>query len=344
MARLKANVGGHWVTGENAQQLVNNAIEKQRKASGAPTVKAYAEDYIKLYKQGKIEQNTLVGYRGYLKNHIVPAMGDMRINEITVSIVQEYINAKAEKLTAKTIKEHIGFMASVFDGAVEDEIIPRNPFRSKRIEIKGRKSEKVRAITEDEYSQFEREVLPCLTGSTQLYAAITLYTGMRQGEICALRWENIDFESKRIRLRKSIAWASKNKGDVKDPKTENGKRDPVIMPQLMPILKAHAQPSGYLIRGQRSKDNTPASHETMTRLNERIKKAEAAAGMEHVFGNRRGRHTIATLMNNADIDSKTIENQLGHYSAAFTSRQYMDSQAKQVERSMEKLSAYIGQI
>ena len=54
--------------------------------------------------------------------------------------------------------------------------------------------------------------------------------------------------------------------------------------------------------------------------------------------------TVDILMNNAGIDDKTIENQVGHYSAEFTRRQYMNHQSKQVERGMAKLSDYIAQI
>jgi integrase len=118
-------------------------------------------------------------------------MGDMDIQEVTVSIVQEYINSKAHILAAKTIKEHINLMAAAFDGAVEDDLISRNPFRSKRINMIGKQSVTVEAYTEDEYRNFEKLVLPCLEESTKLFAAITLYTGMRRGEICALRWEDI---------------------------------------------------------------------------------------------------------------------------------------------------------
>ena len=188
MARLKVKINGRWVTGENAQQLVNNVLCSQSAGNSGQTVREYSERFIKLFKSnGAIEQNTLVGYKGYLKNHIYPALGDMDIQEITADGVQEYINGKADKLSEKTIKEHIRLMSAIFDGAVEDELISKNPFKSKRLKIIGRESKAVEAYTEDEYRNFEREVLPRLEGSTQLFAAITIYTGMRRGEICALR-------------------------------------------------------------------------------------------------------------------------------------------------------------
>lgn len=344
MARLKAKINGQWVTGENAQQLVNNALSKQAPTYSGQTVKEYSERFIRLYKgNGAIEQNTLVGYRGYLKNHIIPAMGEMDIQEVTADTVQEYINGKAQRLAAKTIKEHINFMASIFDGAIEDDLISKNPFRSKRLKIIGKESVTVEAYTEDEYKDFVTEVLPRLDESAQLFAGITLYTGMRRGEICALRWEDIDLENMRIHATKSIAWPCQNQGIVKEPKTKNGIRNPVIMPQLLFILKRYQRKSGYLIRGQRSKKDEPITGQALKNLYDRIEKAIKESGIDFDFKsiNRRGRHTMATFMNNAELDNKTIESQIGHYDVRFTRERYMNAQAKQEEREMNKLSSYL---
>ena len=64
MARLKAKINGQWVTGENAQQLVNNALSKQAPKYSGQTVKEYSERFIRLYKgNGAIEQNTQISLR-----------------------------------------------------------------------------------------------------------------------------------------------------------------------------------------------------------------------------------------------------------------------------------------
>ena len=77
------------------------------------------------------------------------------------------------------------------------------------------------------------------------------------------------------------------------------------------------------------------------RTNKGVRLTES--GIEFDFGNinRRGRHTMATFMNNAELDDKTIESQLGHYNVRFTRERYMNSQAKQEERGMDKLASYM---
>lgn len=61
-------------------------------------------------------------------------------------------------------------------------------------------------------------------------------------------------------------------------------------------------------------------------------------------GKRAGRHTVATFMNNADVDEKTITSQIGHHDIAFTRKQYMNAQMRQMQRSMDKLGNYIENI
>ncbi len=344
MKRLKAKVNGRWITGENAQQLVNKALTHQQVEKCGYTVEEYLEDFIRVFKSnGAIERNTLIGYKGYLKNHIYNEFKDMDIREVTVNTVQQYINAKAPILSAKTIKEHINLLASAFDGAIEDDLISKNPFRSKRLRIIGKESTVVEAYTEDEYRDFEKVVLPRLEKNAQLFAAITLFTGMRRGEICALLWSDIDFDAKRIRVTKSIAWPAQNQGIVKTPKTQNGFRNPVILPQLYLILDRYKQKNGYVIHGQKAMADEPISRQGIKRLYERIENTVRESGISFDFRsiNRRGRHTFATFMNNAKLDDKTIESQLGHYDAKFTRERYMNSQDKQIERGMDKLASYL---
>jgi len=347
MARLKAQIDGRWITSDNAQNLVDKALKSQAVKGSGFTVKDYAVRYMRLYKENNsIANNTLIGYRGYLQNHLYPAIGYRDISEITVDIIQDYINSKSTEYTQKTIKEHITLMAEIFDGAIEDGLIAKNPFRSKRLKIFGKESKRIEAYTEDQFRQFEKEVLPKLTGSDQLFAALSMYTGMRRGEICALRWEDIDFANKRIAVFKAVAWPAQNQGIVKRPKSCNGERRPIILPQLYFILSRYQDKKGYLIQGRKANEDKPITREGIKRLYERIANCVCESGIDFDIRslNRRGRHTMATFMNNAALDEKTIESQLGHHDIKFTRAQYMNAQAKQEERSMERLAAYIAQI
>ncbi|MBE5769743.1 MAG: hypothetical protein E7336_00050 [Clostridiales bacterium] len=230
----------------------------------------------------------------------------MDLKDITVDTVQTYINGKAPACARKTLKEHITLAAEIMDGALEDGWIAKNPFRSSRLKIIGQESAVVEAFTEDEYHLFEREILPILPTSAKLFAAITLYTGMRRGEICALRWEDIDFSRKRIHVTKSVSWPGQNQGILKQPKTHNGVRHPIIILPLLVILLQYRKEQGYVIQGERAKEDTPITRQGIKRLYERIDRAvvDSGCGVDFHSLNRRGRHTIATFMNNAALIRK----------------------------------------
>ena len=347
MARLKAKALDKWVTGDTPQQLVDKALahQEEKEKGDIPTFREYASKYMKLYKEnGAVAVNTLVGYRGYLKNHLYPVFGDMRLDEITPDKVQNYIKDKAESLSEKTIKEHIHFMGEIFDFVKEDGFVRDNPVKSKRIKIFGKKSKKVIAYTNEEYRELTQTLLPALDGPAKLYAAISLYAGARQGEICALQWQDVDFKKNRLNITKSVAWGGKNKGFVKEPKTENGERGIVIIPLLLDILKEAKRESGYLIYGEKAGNNAPISDTGITCLNERIHLTEEKEGVTARFSNKRARHTMATYMNNAQVDSKTLQAQMGHYNIDFTRKQYMNPQEEQKDSEMQRLADYIAKI
>ena len=81
----------------------------------------------------------------------------------------------------------------------------------------------------------------------------------------------------------------------------------------------------------------------MKNLYDRIDKAVKLCGIDFDIKsiNRRGRHTVATFMNNAELDDKTIESQLGRFDVRFTRQRYMNTQDKQIQRGMDKLAAYM---
>ena len=81
----------------------------------------------------------------------------------------------------------------------------------------------------------------------------------------------------------------------------------------------------------------------MKNLYDRIDKAVKLCGIDFDIKsiNRRGRHTMATFMNNAELDDKTIESQLGHYDVRFTRQRYMNAQDNQIRREIDKLVTYL---
>ena len=350
MATLKAKIGDTWITGSSVQQLVDKALQRkaeQEKPSPVitPTVQEYCDTYMATFRaEGTIAGNTRIGYLGYLRNHIYPALGTLHVHEITAEVIQNYIIKKAGVLAAATIKKHLELLVQIFDCAVDEELIVKNPFKNRRLKVFGKDSVPTVAYTEEEFKRIETCLLPYLRGSDLLYAGFTIYAGMRQGEICALTWDDIDLENKLVYVTKSVSWAGKNKGKLKKPKSDNGRRIIIMLPQLHALLESAERTGPYLIHSPTAPGYDVVSHQVMTRMRERINRIAQANGVDFLFGNRIGRHTVATFMNNADVDEKTITSQIGHHDIQFTRKQYMNAQMRQMQRAMEKLGDYMAKI
>ena len=354
--KIELSTGVRWVTGtskKEVEQRKRAIIEAdlmqtlQPQVSTAPLFKAYAEAYMTRYKLRKIGANTMVGYRSYLTNHLYPAFGDLPIDSITVDRVQDFMLLEADNGKAKaSINRIMQLLMQIMDSAVEDELILKNPCKSKSLYNPSEKQCKVLPYSPSVYKQMER-LLPLLSTDTdKLYLGLSMYAGLRQGEIVALRWEDVDFDLGFIHVRRAIQYAAKNVGTIKPPKTDNGVRDIPMMGQLRAILEALRKDEGFIICGQRGADkDLPMTQQMVRNMDIRVNKFFAEHGIKEPFKSHRMRHTVLTLLNNSRLaDDKSLQAWAGHRDAAFTRRQYMTPQEEQLQAVGNGFSEYISSL
>ena len=166
---------------------------------------------------------------------------------------------------------------------------------------------------------------------------------MRQGEIIALRWEDIDMDEGFIHVNTGASFGGKNKPKEKQPKTEGGKRPIPILHQLKTALGDISGKSGYILHGCKQTDLTVImSKQAVKNMDERINKAFRDNGIAEPFYSHRMRHTILTLLNNSRLaDDKSLQTWAGHSDAAFTRRQYMTAQEEQLQVVAAAFSSYL---
>ena len=154
----------------------------------APLFQAYAEAYMTRYKLRKIGANTMVGYRSYLTNHLYPNFGDLPIDSITVDRVQDFMLLEADNGKAKaSINRIMQLLTQIMDSAVEDELILKNPCKSKRLYNPSEKQCKVLPYSPGTYKQMER-LLPLLpTDTDKLYLGLSMYAPSSSGWKSAIR-------------------------------------------------------------------------------------------------------------------------------------------------------------
>jgi integrase len=159
-------------------------------------------------KETDLKPTARRGYEQILRVHLVPWFAGKRIREITVEDIQHYKRAKLRTedkgLAPKTVNNHLGVLSSLMEDAVAWRYAPANPVKSVKKCLPDRTAEDFLFWTADESEHFLEAVKQIRPRWLPFYTT-ALRTGLRLGELAALRWENIDFERNRIRVKASIS-------------------------------------------------------------------------------------------------------------------------------------------
>ncbi|WP_446936272.1 site-specific integrase [Lysinibacillus fusiformis] len=169
-----------------------------------------------------VEESTFVKTVGYFKNHILPAMGEYKIEKITLAICQKHFDEWAMKLSkASTIKV---YAAKVLDFAIKHDLIQTNPFTHVETKTKSKYSMDEDEKTENYY--IREELLNFLSQCEKsvpykAYALLRLlaFTGMRKSEVLALTWQDLNLVENELIINKAVGRGKHSKLYLKPTKT-----------------------------------------------------------------------------------------------------------------------------
>lgn len=170
------------------------------------TLRDYLIYWLDVVKKPHIQQTTYYGYEKIINNHLIPHLGDIAIQKLTVKDMNYYFANMAEEtdLSKSTLKKHYDLLKSVLTTAVKEEIIRKN-IMSNVQSIKPDKKE-VEIYTIEQLQQ----LFACLKGHPlELPVKIAAFLGLRRGEINGLRWENCDLDKREIYIVETRTQAGK---------------------------------------------------------------------------------------------------------------------------------------
>lgn len=305
------------------------------------TLGGFLDKWIETVIKNNVRYSTYVAYRGYIENHIKRFIGGNALSEIKPPVIQDFVRKLTEekRLGARTIGIVVGMLSNAFGYAEDCELVIRNPCR--RIRLPKVEEEEVTVFGDREQTRIEKAVLNS-DDSRCFGVLLSLYTGIRIGELCALRWNNIDFENKCMRIRKSLNRIPCDDGSGRktvmtesDPKTKKSKRIIQLPDFLIKILRKLKKESNseYVFSMKNGKFVHPR---TMQNLHKRLlERAGVPYGNFHVL-----RHTFATRAAELNTDPKTISETLGHTNTMITLNRYTHSLKEQKQKMTKGLNGY----
>ncbi|HLY32474.1 MAG TPA: tyrosine-type recombinase/integrase [Ktedonobacterales bacterium] len=270
-----------------------------------------------------LDARTMESYRQHVELHIIPTLGAIRISKLTPQQVQDlYAKKIADGLSTTTVRHIHATLHKALGGALRMGIVQRNvsdlvdPPRMRKLDM--------HVLSRDEARHF----LDAAQGHVwEALFTTALFTGMRQGELLALHWRDVDLDAGRLSVRASLQQTKNATGDwvIKAPKTKHSKRQISLSAPVVASLRAHRikQNALRLKLGEAWEDSdlvfcnslgTPLFHQN---VNGSLKKILQRAGLPAIrFHDLR--HTAATLMLKANVNPKIVSEMLGHASIAIT--------------------------
>lgn len=175
------------------------------------TVDDYSRLWFNRYSKNW-SHTTIRGYSQKYNNHIKPNFGQMNISEFTATNYHDW--AKSQSMSGKSINEVRNILNQIFKEAFLDEVIDSNPIQ------RTRPSKHIKKEPEPFNNNEILAILSALSYPYKEYFQVAFYTGLRTGELLALRWQDLDLAKNKIFVRKSIS-----NGIEKEPKTKSSIRN-----------------------------------------------------------------------------------------------------------------------
>ncbi len=319
--------------------------------------KARAETYNDMYDlwvkhyENTVEESTFVKTVRIFKNHILPALGIYKIDKINVDICQKCVDAWGKKLVNFRMVK--AYAAKVLDFSIKRGYIQNNPF--KLIDMpNGRK--KLKADEEEHENFYNKDqlikLLKCMEHE-QNYKAFAFfqllsYSGMRKGEAFALTWKDVNFKTNEIRINKAISAGKNNRLYLKDTKTGDSR-----------VVKMDAHSMGILFEWKKLQKkeyfsvgiNTTQQKQLVfsNETNDFLRPTKSKKWLDHVLNKYKlpkitthgFRHTHCSLLLEAGVSIKEVQDRLGHSDIQTTMNIYAHVSKQAKEEAINKFDSFM---
>ena len=311
--------------------------------SKAQTVDKVYREYLKhQLDTGEIEKSTYSNSLSSYRKYIQPYLGDYIFATVDKTVINGWITKLYQLgLSQNTIHTTYARLKKVYNYYFNNGELLKDPVKGVKMPKKG--EVKITHLTDEQMTNIADAVYLDYEPQDAMYVGIllALYTGMRRGEICGLRWNDIDFHRHTISVRSAVGVSNGvGMGEyTKNPKNRSSIRAIQMLPQVEQALKDRYEmilPNGnWFVIGDKEQFMRPQQYNRL--FSDFITKHNLVDAYGNKIVPHSLRHNIATVGIRAGMDIASLALMMGHASRAMTLDTYGDANADAISLASDKL-------
>lgn len=310
----------HTICDRNPETLYHKIELKE--STQPDTFETIAEKWFEEHAE-QVSYKTAESYNAPLRR-INARFGSESILSITAAEISAFLSALAKQdYSRRSVQLHRDILNMICNYAIMQGACTYNPCTAVALPH-GLRSTKRELPTDPAIAAIKEHT----DDPFALFALICLYSGLRRGEVLALRYEDIDREAKVIHVKKAVEFVG-NKPEIKEPKTEAGKRDVILLDVLAQYIP---DGSGYIF----DMDGHP-----LTKTAYRKRWLKYCRGIGYDITAHQLRHGYTTMLFEAGISDKDAQELLGHSNITVTRNIYTHIRQSHREETAAKLNDFL---
>lgn len=295
-----------------------------------------------IHKKATVKISTMAHYENILKNHVVNSLGTQKLMYLKSTTIDEFSRnlltcgtKSGDGLSPKTVRDVLSLLHSLFKYAVKQKYMSSEILNFSMPRLPSKET----VILKDEDRVVLENFAMQKKDSYRFGMLLCLYTGLRIGEICALKWSDIDFEQSTLSVKRTIQRVSsdgnkKTELMIGEPKTRTSIRTiplPSFLLSELTIQKINIRNNNAYVLTGRASPIEPSNY--YMKYKRWLKKLDIKSYSFHAL-----RHTFATSCIEKGFDAKSLSEILGHSDVKITLNRYVHPSMELKRQHMEKLT------
>ncbi len=293
--------------------------------------KKLAMEWIEI-KRNTVKHSTYCNYKFIVEKYLISNLEKLNLKKLEKFNYNKFIQDLAKTLSQKTTRDIVNVLKAIlmYAGTHYGLAVNVQGIYAPRVDAVN-----IKVLTRREQGRLERYCMKQGT-LTCLGIVISLKTGLRIGEVCALKWEDIDLDGRNIYVKKTLQRVYNGKDSkviIDSPKTRSSVRAIPISDKLYAVLqpmKKTYSKDAFFLTGEEDKFFEPRRYQYYYKLI--LKACKVKQYKYHIL-----RHTFATNCIEVGMDAKSLSEILGHANVNITLSRYVHSSYKMKKKYLEKL-------